>query len=661
MYRTGDLARYRSDGVVEFIGRRDGQVKIRGYRVELGEIESALCRHPDVQKAALIMADHRLSGKHLVAWAAVGTAKVTPDDLRRFVEQSLPPYMVPKIIVCVDALKLTSNGKIDRQALASSTPTPASVEFRAPADDVEECLVAVWRSVLGVEEIGADDNYFSLGGDSLRVIQLVQEARHYGIVIAATDVLRYPTIRQLRQEVHAKSRRGLFPEGLPALTLSASETLSPAMPSDVTDFYPVSGIQSFMLGNYSRGIFHIQDCFHAADASFSYPALESAFQAVMDRHPALRTVFDLQSVPPRQWVRSHLRCPMNLEDISHLETSVQEDHIAVALRTDREKLFDPFDRETPLFRVRVFQRSESEFNLMFSCHHAIMDGWGHRALLNDLVKAYLSLKSGTKADLGEPDIACREFATFQEAVRRSEMAMTFWREYLDGVNPAALTLPVSANLSVSQDQTLLHEASLVRHFTPELVKALLHAARKNAVSMQALTLSAWFEVLRALSGQELVVAGVIANGRSEYLSDPLSAVGLFWNIIPVVSRSTLSLSALAVEVQRDLAEAGPYSAYPIVQLLADRGAHELFSSTFRYLNFWNTQQIPKDSGLRLLGVRSYDRYSFPLNCSVVVDPSQNGGYLQLDYDPGGFERDRVAGVLDHYYSLLERVASESTI
>jgi amino acid adenylation domain-containing protein len=655
MYRTGDFARCRSDGQFEFIGRRDGQVKIRGYRVEPGEIEAVLCRHPEVHNAAVVAADREPTGKYLVAWVAVGSAMVTPADLRHFAELSLPHYMIPATFICVDRLKLTPNGKVDRQALPTKAPVSAPVEFLEPMDEMEENLLSIWKKVLGIDHIGIEDNYFALGGDSLRVVQLVQEARRYGITIAAADVLRHQTIRRLRRALQAKLRQGLFPDGIPPVTLPSAEVLR-LLPAYVADVYPVSGIQGFILEKYStsrrgRGIYHIQDCFHIRDASFSLAALETAFHAVVERHPALRTVFDLQSVPPMQWVHRNLSWQIHTEDISMLETGAQEEHISGALRSDRAQPFDVADRETPLFRVKVFLRGKTEFDLMFSCHHAIMDGWGHRVLLNQLVNAYNSVKSATKVDLGEPDSTCREFVAFQAAVRHSSRASAFWHHYM-----AAIESPVLVQSSIPGPEP--DDTGLLRPFEPELGEALMRVARNRAISMQALMLTAWLETLRVWSGEQLVVTGVIVSGRSEHLTDPLSAVGLFWNIVPVVSRRTLPFPEQAAQVQKELVEMEPYSAYPLPQLQADQGGRDLFFSVFRYLNFWNTRAIPDESGVQVLGARAYDRYSYPLLCSAVIHADSSGGYLQLEFDPQKISLDRAEDAIGLYMTYLQEIAAE---
>ncbi len=653
MYRTGDIARYRSDGTIQFVRRRDGQIKINGYRVELGEIEGALCRHPEVRNAAAIVVDEPPSGKYLVAWAVVGQSQIKSEQLRQFLEKSLPEYMIPRIIVCVEQLKLTSNGKIDRQALPSIIPVADRSKLEEPLDETEENLLAVWQKVLDVEEISVNDNYFSLGGDSLRVIQLVHEARRYGIAIGATDILRNQSIRRLRKAMQAKLRQGLFPDGIPALELPPLQSI-PDLPANVIDVYPLSGMQDFIIEKYaqnqgSRGIYHIQESMHFSDEDFSWDALETAVQTVVDRHPALRTVFNLKGSHPMQWVCRSLCWKVEKEDISHLGLSEQESHISAALLSDRARLFDASDHSAPLFRVKVFLRSASNFELLFSCHHAVMDGWGHRVFTNQLLEAYTGIKSGDKPDFGMPDATYREFVAFQEAVRRSDKARQYWQSYLSGV--AAAPFPQRASHDPEQS-----DPGVLRPVDPDLARALVNVARTQAISMQALMLTAWLETLRTLFNQEPVSTGLLTNGRSEYLSDPLTAVGLFWNLVPVVSRDRVQLVEQAALVQRDLLEMEPYTAYPLPQLLADRGGREAFSSVFRYLNFWNTKDLPNQTGLELINVRAFDRFSFPLTCSALVGSVDRGGFLHIGYDPGLISEECAREAVTAYETTLRQIA-----
>jgi amino acid adenylation domain-containing protein len=646
MYMTGDRARRRSDGALEFLGRTDGQIKLRGYRIELSEVEAVLCRHPHVQAAIAMVIPDKNSGKMLAAWVAVGQAKVLPQELRHFASESLPSYMVPNVFTCVDRFRLTPNGKVDRRGLPPAAEPSSGVGI--PIDEIEENLLAVWRKVLGKESVNVDDNYFALGGDSLRVIQVVHEARRYGISIRAMDVLRYQTTRGLRKALQQERRYELFPNGV-------SEALLPELdisllPADVIDFYPISGIQTFVLQKYAEnqgtdGIYHIQECFHLDDPGFSREALEAAFAAVVERHPVLRTVFYFKSSPPLQCVRKALPWKVAIEDLSHQDDSTQQDYIAGQIQADRANLFDPANIEAPLFRIVVFLRSATQFSVLFSCHHAIMDGWGHQIFLNHLLQAYANIKSGRPPDLGSPDGTYHEFVNFEHAVARSGQAAQFWHSYLRDVQFPPLPDFVLPALAETNDPIVISKLE------PEQNQALERIAQQHAVSIQALLLAAWVELLRQWSGRPLVTTGVISNGRSEYLSDPLSAVGLFWNVAPVVSRKQLPLLQQAEVVQKDLIDIQPYASYPLTQLINDNGGQELFYSAFRYLNFWNSKQIPEESGLCVLGAYVVDRYPFALTCTAAAGPE--GRYIQLEYNSKSISLKFVEYLLSCYKNLLK--------
>ena len=171
LYKTGDLARYRPDGNIEFLGRADHQVKIRGFRIELGEIEAALGRHPAVREAVVLAREDAPGEKRLVAYAVADT---TTDELRRFLKEKLPEFMVPAVVVLLEALPVTPNGKVDRRALPAPDRSRPELEkaFIAPRDDLELQLAHIWEEVLGVRPVGVRDNFFELGGNSLQAVRL---------------------------------------------------------------------------------------------------------------------------------------------------------------------------------------------------------------------------------------------------------------------------------------------------------------------------------------------------------------------------------------------------------------------------------------------------------------------------------------------------------
>jgi len=200
LYRTGDLGRWRADGVLEFVGRRDEQVKVRGYRIELGEIETVLREHSKVREAVVMARAEEGGTQRLLAWyvAAEGVPP-GPGELREYLRERLPEYMIPAALMAVEKMPLTTNGKVDRKAL----PDPEygvgerTSKYVAPRTEVEKVLARLWSEVLKVEQVGIEDNFFELGGDSILSLQITARARAGGLGLTARDSFQYQTIAEL--------------------------------------------------------------------------------------------------------------------------------------------------------------------------------------------------------------------------------------------------------------------------------------------------------------------------------------------------------------------------------------------------------------------------------------------------------------------------------
>jgi acyl carrier protein len=220
LYKTGDLCRYLPDGNIDFLGRFDHQVKVHGYRVELGEIEAAMEQSPAVQEVVVLAREDEPGDKRLVAYVVPNEApsptvsELRPQELRHFLKQKLPDYMVPSIFVMLDTLPLTPNGKVDRRALPAPDWTRPDLEeaFVAPRTPVEETLAGIWGTVLGLEQIGVYDNFFELGGHSLLATRVISRIRNtFQVELPLRCIFETPTITQLAVEIEkAKEAHGEF-------------------------------------------------------------------------------------------------------------------------------------------------------------------------------------------------------------------------------------------------------------------------------------------------------------------------------------------------------------------------------------------------------------------------------------------------------------------
>jgi len=210
LYRTGDVVRYRADGTLEFLGRADHQVKVRGFRIELGEIESVLAGHPSVAEAVVVAREDRPGDRSLAGYLRAAGAAPTGAELRAFLKERLPDYMVPGTFTVLDAFPLTPNGKVDRRRLPAPEGRRAAARaaFLAPRDGIERAIAGVWRDVLRLDDVGVDDNFFDLGGHSLLLVQVQAKLRDVlEREIAIVEMFQYPTIRAMATHL-ARSTAG---------------------------------------------------------------------------------------------------------------------------------------------------------------------------------------------------------------------------------------------------------------------------------------------------------------------------------------------------------------------------------------------------------------------------------------------------------------------
>jgi aryl carrier-like protein len=204
LYRTGDRGRWSVDGYIEFLGRTDHMVKVRGYRVELGEVETALRGHPNVRDCVVVTRENNAAGVDLVAYLVAD--ETTSADMRSWLGQRLPAYMVPRLFMFLDALPLTPRAKVDRRALPEPEDlrSDSAQEYTAPVGDIEELLAKIWSRVLDVDRVGRHDNFFDLGGDSIRNIQVVGQARSNGLVVGLQDLHQHPTVHTLAEALEPR-------------------------------------------------------------------------------------------------------------------------------------------------------------------------------------------------------------------------------------------------------------------------------------------------------------------------------------------------------------------------------------------------------------------------------------------------------------------------
>lgn len=496
-YRTGDRMRWRPDGNLEFLGRLDEQIKIRGFRVEPAEVEAALRRHPVVTDAAVVA--HGVEGRMLLA-AFITPKEVDVEHLKGFLAERLPNYLVPSKFVPLRALPRTANGKIDRQALSSLVAGEASAPRvgRSASTRVELTLCGVWSEVLGVSNVGIDDNFFALGGDSILAIQVIARARREGLRLTVRQFLRHPTVS--------------------ALAVLAEEAgIALAEQGPVVGEAPLTPIQRWFVEQASPEPHHDnQAVLLEVRERPNIPALEAAIEQLIGHHDALRLRLDgdrQQFIAPQG--------PVPFERVVLANGALEETAARVQTSLDYTR--------GPVFRAVLFDAPGVQARLLLCAHHLAVDGVSWRILLEDLATAYLSHSLGESAALPPKTTSFKRWAERLFEYAQSKQMQAEAERWLDPRFLAASGVPadpglegeaqaVVASLSSKETQTLLQTVSVV-----------------HGVHIDDLLLAALGSALEVLTPGPWLVE-VEGHGREELFDDiDLSrTVGWFTTVYPLL-------------------------------------------------------------------------------------------------------------------------------
>ncbi len=520
MYRTGDLVRWLADGTVEFLGRIDQQVKIRGNRIELQEIETVLREHAIVQQAAVAVEKHMSGSDALVAYIETSRGiEADADDLREWLTERLPEYMVPWRFVIVDQLPKLSSGKIDRTVLQTIAKEATSHERRhvLPLTETEAELIKIWQGVLGQQSIGADDNFFELGGDSILSIQASAKAKQAGLAVTVRQMFQYQTIRELARVVK------------PEIPVETAEERRYDRSGDV----PLTPIQHWCFEQETERPKHFnQGLLLAGIGPIHGRWLEIALESVVGTHDALRLRFHWEA---GEWKQSYAEKGARLHtfsmiDLSELATTSERTVIETAAGSLQQSFCL---EEGPLVRAACFKLQNGETRLLLIIHHLIVDGVSWRILLDQLQDAYRSIERGLPWIAPRRGSSYQHWATALAAYARSDEVrreQKYWtrsisvetipRDYVNGANTVASASSIEGTLNVEETRQLLE-----------------HGAKIYKIRMHDIFLAAVARTIATWSGQEWALLDVEAHGREEDIvgvQDISRTVGWFTAIYPVL-------------------------------------------------------------------------------------------------------------------------------
>ena len=632
LYRTGDLARRLIDGNLDFLGRRDSQLKIRGFRIELGEIEAVLKGHEAVAQCTVLARTFKNSDQQLIAYVVPARSSIGTSELRLYLQSKLPDYMVPAVIVFLEKLPLTRNGKVDHAALPDPDASRAAglPEFVVARTPEEQILAGVWAKALKLERVGIDDDYFALGGDSIRSIQVVALSRERGLLFTLQQLFQNPTVRRLAEALHnLQVDSAESPVTAPFSLISESDRA--LLHPDVEDAYPLSRMQAGMI--YHRELHPEAAIYHDimsahVKAPFRQDLLEQAIRGLCSRHPILRTSFELSRYSvPLQLVHPFATAPLMVEDLRGLDNDAQEAALADWMESEKARGFDI--SQAPLFRFQIHRRSDETFQYTLCFHHAILDGWSDATIQTELAQSYMFLLYGEEPPFVAPQTQYREFIALEQEALKSSETQDFWLKKLEGAEP--ILLPRS-NQPASGPAEKRGVFRVDVPISPVLSGQLQKIALSAAVPVKTVLFAAHFAVMQWVSGRSDVLTSTVANGRPE-TSDGDRILGLFLNSTPFrMAVGRIRWTDLIRNIFAAEREILPFRRYPLTEIQQLLKRPRLSEVTFYFTHYHIYRQLDRFAELEVLEEKPYEESSYTLVSMFSVDPFTNQVAAQLCFD-----------------------------
>jgi amino acid adenylation domain-containing protein len=660
MYKTGDVVRWRADGRLEFIGRTDHQVKIRGFRIEPGEVEQVLREHPDLADAA-VMARLRAPGDLQLVAYLVGRAGTSPSpaEVRQFLRGRLPEFMVPTACVSLDALPQTPGGKVDRRALPepdwSGDGTASQGDFVAPRTPVEQQLAALWAELLNVDRVGASDDFFDLGGNSLLTLRLASRVRQaFGVDLPPIALFRARTLAELAEQIAALRASPRAPQTPPIQPVPRESALPASFAQE-----PFWFLQQLLPSSNELNS-------HATlwiTGELDVAALGDTVQEIVRRHGSLRTQFALEpSGSLVQVIVPDLRVDLPVEDVRHVPQSDRAAHVA---HIARQQAAAPFDlARAPLLRVRLLRTGDEEHALLLTIHHILCDGWSLDVLNDEVAQIYAARRAGRPSPLPELPVQYADYAAWQRDYLQGatlESLLDYWRTKLDGLAP--LQLPTDRPRGAAAQYRQVGFDFRVPH---RVKMRLDRLCSEQAVTPHMALLAAFQVLLHRYTDSDDVAVGSVSAGRQQ--PEVQGLIGLFINTL--VMRTDLSgdpdFRSLLARVAQTAIDAYEHQEMRFELLAKElQPGHDLMKQPLVQVLFVFQQSSTarRAAALGDLSVRSEagaDAWEAAedFDLTFSVEEEGQGFRCQFGYDANLFDVQTIARMAAHFQTLLEAIVAD---
>ncbi|MCP4146664.1 MAG: amino acid adenylation domain-containing protein, partial [bacterium] len=652
LYRTGDLARWQPDGNIEFMGRIDRQLKIRGFRIEPGEIENLLLQHEKVKEAVVLAREYKAQkgDKYLCAYIVTGGTQEAGDtmevaaltkELESCLSKELPGYMVPQYFIELETVPLTVNGKVDVNTLPEPVAKGKSERYAAPQSDIEKKLVEMWSQLLEIDRknIGIDDNFFRLGGHSLKAFVLVSKIhKHLNVKMSPAEIFKQPTIRSMAQFIKT-------------MVEDKWETIEPL---EKREHYPLSSAQSRL---FTLNVIEDDNVVYNLPAvwqlkgKLSLSKFEEAFQTMAARHESLRTSFQIRAGEPVQVIEENVEPTVEYHVTEAGSDKEQYSHTTIT------QFLRPFDlSKAPLLRVALIRLEEEKHLLLMDIHHIISDGVTMVILVNEFIRLY------ENKELPRLTIQYKDFAQWQNRFFRSKAFKkqeNYWQEIFKDGAPL-LNMP----LDYPRTRERRPEGKILP-FTidKELTHRLKSCASETGVTLYMTLLAIYNILLSRYSGQEDIVVGLPIAGRKH--ADLENIAGFFINTLAIRNQpeNRHTFNGFMQKVKENVLKAYDNQDYPFDRLVSnlkipkDMSRNPLFDAM---LVLQNTAPLDTFESLEL-GAYDFEHNISHFDLHLEATEYEGKINMKLEYATALFKRETAEEFTRHYIELTRQVMENTNI
>ena len=653
LYRTGDLGRWREDGNLDCLGRMDDQVKIRGYRIELGEIEQVLTSHTAVVQGVVIArALSTTEYKELIAYT---TGEATSENLKNYLKEKLPSYMVPNYYVKLESIPLTSNGKVDRKSLPDPDGTGLNQgEYVSPRTEIEKQLLSIWSTVLGVDEetLSIKGDFFDLGGHSIKAIRLLgQVHKQLGVKIALKELFTHPTIEQLSKLISASTEQ-----------------------EDYTSIPNTESQEDYALSSSQRRLWVLSK-FEEVNEAYNIPqvvrlegsinesAFSSAYNNLLQRHEVLRTVFSEDGQGnPRQRILNSEDIRFRLTNID-FSTNIEQQREESIQNYVQQEIATGFDLEQgPLVRCSLLKETENSYVWVLVMHHIVSDGWSMRVLHKEFSELYNAALEQRSPELEQLSIQYKDYAAWHNAQLYAvdiKIHKEYWLEQFKGELPV-LELPSDK----PRPKLMTYNGASVYKQLDKTVTDQLKAFSQEQGGTLFMTLQTALNILlHKYTGQEDIVIGSPIAGREH--SDLEGQIGFYLGALPI--RTTFSkedtVTELYQKIKQNTLGAYTHQVYPYAELVdalnltRDTSRNPLFDVWLDY----HSQEIESE-GVSFHQIEqkyyflSKETYQTKFDLTFVFSELNNGNLsIYSEYKKDIISETFFLNILNHFLHLLESI------